>query len=132
MQIWAVLKLSRSATFLNAGVPLRHFLPTQLFQAKMNNRKYCRQVRLSSLSVCGPRTLLGEITALPRPLLVFRGPLHAWEGGKGRGRKGRGAFPTSFLQFNHRVWDYFYLYPYISSPYSKTQTDVLSHCSVFI
>jgi len=40
-----------------------------------------------------PQTLLGELTALPRPLAGLRGPTSKGSGGKGKEAEGRG--PTS-------------------------------------
>jgi len=36
------------------------------------------------------QTPLGELTALPRPLAVFRGPISKGKGGDEKGRKGDG------------------------------------------
>ena len=54
---------------------------TALFGSNMH-QIVCRLGRAS------PQTPLGELTALSRPLAVFRGLLLRWEGERGEGRRG--------------------------------------------
>jgi len=73
--------------------------PGAIFERKIHQNAYAVGA--------SPRTPLGEITELPRPLANFLGSRFAAGERSGNGEqekeeKGRGiVFPTSFLQFNH-------------------------------